>query len=117
MYNFHFLLSLVLFLFLALSASGAVAPADHIDRRQVHLGARQTPGQEETRTRGADIALQQTCTQMSNKCNLTGRDAQVCPADYNRCPFDGASCVLIEPKGDSSRKPEVRCGYLGSTRS
>lgn len=102
MYNFHFLLSLALFLFLALSASGAVAPADHIDRRQVHLGARQTPGQEETRTRGvrlsyidpgthikksflkADIALQQTCTQMSNKCNLTGRDAQVCPADYNR---------------------------------
>ncbi|KAK7445232.1 hypothetical protein Landi51_08110 [Colletotrichum acutatum] len=85
MYNFHFLLSFVLFLLLTLSASGAVAPAHHIDRRQVHLGARQTPGQEETRTRG--------------------------------CPFDGASCVLIEPKGDSSRKPEVRCGYLGSTRS
>ncbi|KAK1472686.1 hypothetical protein CABS01_16215 [Colletotrichum abscissum] len=106
MYKFHLLLSFALFLFLALSASGAVAAAHHIDRRQVHLGARQTPGQEETRTRG-----------MSNKCNLTGRDAQVCPADYNRCPFDGASCVLIEPKGDSSRKPEVRCGYLGSTRS
>ncbi|KAF4783102.1 hypothetical protein HER10_EVM0006207 [Colletotrichum scovillei] len=110
MCSFHFLLSFALFLSLALSASDAVAAAHHIDRRQVHLGARQTPGQEETRTRG-------TCTQMSNKCNLTGRDAQVCPADYNRCPFDGASCVLIEPKGDSSRKPEVRCGYLGSTRS
>ncbi|KAK1640514.1 hypothetical protein BDP81DRAFT_420205 [Colletotrichum phormii] len=110
MYNSHLLLSFALFLLVAFSASGAVAPAHHNDRRQIHLAARQTPGQEETRTRG-------TCTQMSNKCNLTGRDAQVCPADYNRCPFDGASCVLIEPKGDSSRKPEVRCGYLGSTRS
>ncbi|KXH66944.1 hypothetical protein CSAL01_02315 [Colletotrichum salicis] len=85
MYNSHLLLSFALFLFVAFSASGAVAPAHHNERRQSHLAARQTPGQEETRTRG--------------------------------CPFDGASCVLIEPKGDSSRKPEVRCGYLGSTRS
>ncbi|KAF6806851.1 hypothetical protein CPLU01_02694 [Colletotrichum plurivorum] len=43
---------------------------------------------------------------MSNKCHLPSRDDQ--------CPFDQAPCVLIEPKGDSSKKPEVRCGYLGS---
>ncbi|OHF02621.1 hypothetical protein CORC01_02017 [Colletotrichum orchidophilum] len=109
MYNAHLLFGFALLLLLALGASGAV-PAHHVDPRQTHLVARQAPGQDETRTRG-------TCTQMSNKCNLAGHDAQVCPADYNRCPFEGAPCVLIEPKGDSSRKPEVRCGYLGSTRS
>ncbi|KAF4816880.1 hypothetical protein CGCTS75_v012508 [Colletotrichum tropicale] len=74
-------------------------------RRLAFFEVRQS--QDETRTRG-------TCTQMSNKCHLASRDDQVCPADYNRCPFDGAPCVLIEPRGDSSRKPEVRCGYLGA---
>ncbi|KZL65663.1 hypothetical protein CT0861_00277 [Colletotrichum tofieldiae] len=103
MHNFHVLL---LALLVALGASGTASA--RLINRQVLLAVRQSSGQDETRTRG-------TCTQMSNKCNLPSRDAQVCPADYNRCPFDGASCVLIEPKGDSSRKPEVRCGYLGST--
>ncbi|KAK1987026.1 hypothetical protein LZ30DRAFT_746064 [Colletotrichum cereale] len=103
MHTFHVVL---LALLVALSASGTVS-ASLIDREAL-LAARQSSGQDENRTNGS-------CTQMSNKCNIPGQNAQVCPADYNRCPFDGASCVLIEPKGGSSRKPEVRCGYLGST--
>ncbi|TQN73920.1 hypothetical protein CSHISOI_01505 [Colletotrichum shisoi] len=107
MYTFRALfIALLIALLIALGASGT-ASARLVDR-QALLALRQSSGQDETRTRGS-------CTQMSNKCNLQGRDAQVCPADYNRCPFDGAPCVLVEPKADSSRKPEVRCGYLGNT--
>ncbi|KAK2050476.1 hypothetical protein LZ31DRAFT_146538 [Colletotrichum somersetense] len=101
-----FMHTLRVVLLMALSASGTVS-ARLLDREAL-LAARQSPGQDESRISGS-------CIQTSNKCNLPGRNAQVCPADYNRCPFDGASCVLIEPKGESSRKPEVRCGYLGST--
>ncbi|GKT43962.1 uncharacterized protein ColSpa_04143 [Colletotrichum spaethianum] len=72
MYNFHILL---LALLVALSA-GSTASARLIDR-QALVAARQSSGQDESRTGG-------TCTQMSNKCSLPGRDAQVCPADYNR---------------------------------
>ncbi|KAK1691346.1 hypothetical protein BDP55DRAFT_627021 [Colletotrichum godetiae] len=122
MYNSHLLLSFVLLLFVAFSASGAVAPAHHNDRRQIHLAARQTSGQEETRTRGGEMpkfVRRTTIESVTPSLNIT--DVAVSPvarADINpQCPFDGASCVLIEPKGDSSRKPEVRCGYLGSTRS
>ncbi|KAK1523269.1 hypothetical protein CPAR01_14122 [Colletotrichum paranaense] len=121
MYKFHLLLSFALFLFLALSASGAVAAAHHIDCRQVHLGARQTPGQEETRTRGGEMprSARRTTTESVTYLDITGaKRPPVARANISpQCPFDGASCVLIEPKGDSSRKPEVRCGYLGSTRS
>ncbi|KAF9871677.1 hypothetical protein CkaCkLH20_10875 [Colletotrichum karsti] len=87
-FNLH-----VLLLGIILSLSVGTASA----RRLIFLNGRQA--QDETRTRG-------TCTQMSNKCHLPGRDDQ--------CPFDSAPCVLIEPKGDSSRKPEIRCGYLGT---
>ncbi|WYZ40508.1 hypothetical protein EsH8_IV_000849 [Colletotrichum jinshuiense] len=106
MYNLHRLLLLFSALLALLSASGTVS-ARQVNRPGA-IAARQSPGQNENRTRGS-------CSQMSNKCNLPGRDAQVCPADYNRCSFEGAPCVLIEPMGDSSRKPEVRCGYLGRT--
>ncbi|KAL0931693.1 uncharacterized protein CTRU02_212646 [Colletotrichum truncatum] len=97
--HFHVLLLAILLIL-------GIVSARQINHRVV-LRMRQT--QEESRTRG-------TCTQMSNKCHLPDRDDQVCPADYNRdlqCPFDGSPCVLIEPKGDSSRKAEIRCGYLG----
>ncbi|GJC95266.1 hypothetical protein ColKHC_04092 [Colletotrichum higginsianum] len=63
--------ALLIALLIALGASGT-ASARLVDR-QALLALRQSSGQDETRTRG-----------MSNKCNLQGRDAQVCPADYNR---------------------------------
>ncbi|KAK1598576.1 uncharacterized protein LY79DRAFT_665752 [Colletotrichum navitas] len=62
-------------LLVALSASGTVS-ARLLDREAL-LAARQSSGQDENRIRGS-------CTQTSNKCNLPGRNAQVCPADYNR---------------------------------
>ncbi|KAK2032750.1 hypothetical protein LX32DRAFT_649851 [Colletotrichum zoysiae] len=101
-----FMHTLRVVLLVALSASGTVSA--HLLDREALLAARQSPGQDENRISGS-------CVHKSNKCNLPGRNARVCPPDYNRCPFDGAPCVLIEPKGESSRNTEVRCMYLGRT--
>ncbi|OLN86514.1 hypothetical protein CCHL11_10272 [Colletotrichum chlorophyti] len=90
---------LLLLFFLAILLAISSVSGRQIDR-QLLVSPRQSTGQDEERSTG-------NCTQMSNKCNIPSRNTQ--------CPFDGAPCVLIEPKGDSSRRPEVRCNYLGST--